>query len=429
MSKIKFQNPQGMHDILPEDQPYYEAVFEAAKKVFEFYHFKKIDTPILEPAELFYRGVGQFTDIVQKEMYTFKTKGGKDILTLRPEGTAPIVRAYIQHGFQSLPQPIKLWYFGPFFRHERPQAGRYRQFYQFGGEILGEKDAVADAQLISINYAILQELKLGDLVMRINSIGDDACRPEYRKSLNKFLKSKKSGLCRDCQKRLKTNPLRILDCKNEKCRELLETAPQSVDFLCEECHAHLKEVLEYLEEMKIPYILDSYLVRGLDYYSKTVFEIESADPEQKVQGSLSGGGRYDSLAKVLGSNNNVPGCGTAGGVERIVALMKAKDYKFKSPSPAQVFLAQISPLAKKRSLAIMEDLRRANVKVAESFSKDSLKAQLGLASKFGIDNVLIIGQKEALQGTVMMRNMESGKQSEVKQEEIIKEIKKRLKED
>jgi histidyl-tRNA synthetase len=428
MSKIKFQNPQGMHDILPEDQPYYEAVFEAAQKIFDFYHFKKIDTPILEPADLFYRGVGQCTDIVQKEMYTFKTKGGKDILTLRPEGTAPIMRAYLQHGMQSMPQPIKLWYGGPFFRHERPQAGRYRQFYQFGAEILGEKDALADAELISINYAILQELKLGDLVIRINSIGDDACRPEYRKSLNKFLKSKKSSLCPECQRRLKINPLRILDCKNEKCREVLGEAPQSVDFLCEECHTHFKEVLEYLEEMKIPYILDPYLVRGLDYYSKTVFEIEPADLEQKAQGSLSGGGRYDSLAKILGSNNNVPSCGTAGGIERIIALMKARDYKFRSAPVPQVFLAQIGPLAKKRSLAIMEGLRKANIRVAESFSKDSLKSQLGLASKMGIDNVLIVGQKEAIQGTVMMRNMETGTQSEVKQEEIIKEIKQRLKE-
>jgi histidyl-tRNA synthetase len=428
MSKIKFQTPQGMHDILPEDEPYYEAVLETAKKVFEFYHFKKIDTPILEVAELFYRGVGQETDIAQKEMYTFKTKGGKDILTLRPEGTAPIMRAYIQHGLQSLPQPVKLWYFGPFFRHERPQAGRYRQFYQFGGEIIGEKDALADAELISINYAILQDLKLGNLIVRINSIGDESCRPEYRKSLNKFLKSKKTEFCRDCQKRLKTNPLRILDCKNEKCRELLAEAPQSIDFLCSECHTHLKEVLEYLEEMKIPYILDPYLVRGLDYYSKTVFEIEPVAEEQKVHGSLSGGGRYDNLAKMLGSNTKVLACGMAGGVERIIALMKATDYKLKGYSPSQVFLAQISPVAKKRSLAIMEELRRANIKVAESFSKDSLKSQLGLASKLGIDNVLIIGQKEALQGTVMMRNMETGKQSEVKQEEIVKEIKQRLKE-
>lgn len=427
MSKIKFQNPQGMHDILPEDEPYYEAIFEVVKKIFDFYHFKKIDTPILEPADLFYRGVGQNTDIVQKEMYTLKTKGGKEILTLRPEGTAPIMRAYLQHGFQSLPQPIKLWYCGPFFRHERPQAGRYRQFHQFGAEILGEKDAVADAELISINYAILQELKLNDLVVRINSIGDEACRPEYRKSLNKFLKSKQKSLCPECQRRLKVNPLRILDCKNEKCREVLGEAPQSVDYLCEPCHAHFKEVLEYLEEMKMPYILDPYLVRGLDYYSRTVFEIEPADVEQKAQGALSGGGRYDSLAKALGGHANVPAAGMAGGIERIIALMKAKEYKLKAPAPAQVFLAQIGPLAKKRSLAIMQDLRKANLKVAESFSKDSLKSQLGLASKLGIDNVLIVGQKEALQGTVMMRNMETGKQSEVKQEEIVKEIKQRLK--
>ncbi len=431
MSKPKFQNPTGVHDILPEDQPYYEAVAEAAKSVLNFYQFKKIDTPILEDAELFSRGIGQLTDIVEKEMYTFKTKGGKDILALRPEGTAPIVRAYIQHGFQSMPQPIKLWYFGPFFRHERPQAGRFRQFYQFGAEILGEKDALADAQLISILYAILQELKLGDLIVKINSIGDENCRPVYRKALIKFLKSNKKSLCSDCQKRLKGNPLRVLDCKNEKCREVLAGAPQTIDFLCEECHTHFKEVLEYLDELKIPYILDANLVRGLDYYTKTVFEVESApvpNVEGLSQGALSGGGRYDNLAKMLGGPE-VPSCGMAGGVERIVALMKERGYKPKSLPKSEVFLAQIGPLAKKRSLAIMEDLRKANIKVAESFSRDSLKSQMGMASKMGIESVLIIGQKEALQGTVMMRNMETGKQSEVKQEEIIKEIKTRLKED
>ncbi|MDD5568852.1 MAG: histidine--tRNA ligase [Candidatus Pacebacteria bacterium] len=427
MSKPKFQSPAGMHDILPEDQPYYDAVAAAAKEVFSFYDFKKIDTPILESAEIFYKGVGQCTDIVEKEMYAFRARGGKDILALRPEGTASIVRAYIQHGFQSLPQPVKLWYFGPFFRHERPQAGRFRQFWQFGGEILGEKDALADAQLISILCGIFEELKLGNVIVRINSIGDDACRPAYKKWLYRFLKSKKLSLCKDCQKRAKTNPLRVLDCKNEKCIELLKEAPQMIDSLCEDCRGHLKEVLEYLEELKIPYVLDPFLVRGLDYYSKTVFEVEPADAGEERQGSLSGGGRYDNLAKMLGGGN-IPACGVAGGVERIIALMKAKNFKPRQPSTPQIFLAQIGPLAKKRSLAIIDELRKANIKIAESFSKDSLKSQLGRANKLNIQNVIIIGQKEALQGLAILRNMETGKQSEIKQEEIVKEIKKSLKE-
>ena len=417
-----------MHDILPEDEPYYEAVEEAAKSVFNFYDFKKIDTPILEQAELFYRSVGQCTDIVEKEMYAFKTKGGKDILALRPEGTAPIMRVYLQYGLQSVPQPIKLWYFGQFFRHERPQAGRYRQFYQFGAEVLGEKDALADAELISILYAILQELKMGNLIVKINSIGDEICRPAYKKSLYRFLKSKKTSLCSDCQKRMKVNPLRVLDCKNEKCKEILIAAPQTIDSLCEDCRNHLKEVLEYLEELKIPYILDPTLVRGLDYYSKTVFEIEPTDVQEEAQGSLSGGGRYDSLSKMLGGGE-VPACGMAAGVERIISLMKQRGYKLKNHGEPQVFLAQIGPLAKKRSLAIIEELRKANVKIAESFSKDSLKGQLGRANKMGIKNVLIIGQKEAIQNMAIIRNMETGKQLEVQQDEIIKEIKKRLKED
>lgn len=427
MSKIKYQNPQGMHDILPEDQPYYETIFEVIKNFFDFYHFKKIDTPILEYADLFERSVGQDTDIVQKEMYTFRTKGGKDVLTLRPEGTAPIMRAYLQYGFHSLPQPVKLWYYGPFFRHERPQAGRYRQFYQFGAEILGESEPVADAELISINYEILQELKLNNLIVRVNSIGDESCRSDYKKALNKFLRAQKNALCLDCQKRSKINPLRVLDCKNEKCREVLKEAPQSVDYLCEDCHIHFKDVLEYLDEMRIPYLLDPFLVRGLDYYTRTVFEIEPTDMEQKAQGSLSGGGRYDSLAKALGSRIKVPSVGMAGGIERIIALMKAKDYKPKTAAQAQIFLAQIGPLAKKKCLAIMQDLRKANLRVVESLGKNSLKAQLGLANKLGINNVLIIGQKEALQGTVVIRNMETGKQLEVRQEEIVKAIKQNLK--
>ncbi|MDD5098170.1 MAG: histidine--tRNA ligase [Candidatus Pacebacteria bacterium] len=425
MSKPKFQIPTGMHDILPQDQVYYEKILETAKKVFSFYDFDKIDTPILEDANLFIRSVGQNTDIVEKEMFSLKTKG-KDILSLRPEGTASIVRAYIEHGFSSLPQPVRLWYYGPFFRYERPQAGRFRQFWQFGIEILGENDPIIDVQSILTMYAILHDLGLKNLMVRVNSIGDDNCRPLYRKALVKFLREKSSSLCGDCNRRAKTNPLRVLDCKNEKCQETLSQAPQSVDFLCDSCKNHLKEVLEYLDELKVPYCLDSKLVRGLDYYTKTVFEIET-EKDGVRSGALAGGGRYDNLVKMLGGGD-IPACGAAAGVDRIISAMKEIGAKVSFPSVPEIFFAQIGPLAKKKSLPILEDLRRANIKVGEGFGKDSLKEQLGKASRLGAKVVIILGQREALNNMILIRNMQTAKQVEVKQEDIIKEIKNVLKE-
>lgn len=304
MRKPKFQSPTGMHDILPEEQKYYQRIYEVVSNIADFYGFRKIDTPIVEETELFSKGVGLATDIVKKQMYTLKTKGG-DSLTLRPEGTAPVVRAYIENGMQSQPQPLKLWYFGPFFRYERPQSGRYRQFWQFGFEILGEKGPVIDAQIIQIFYNTLQELKLKNLIVAVNSIGDSQCRPYYKKLLASYFRSRESSLCSDCKRRLRENVLRILDCKEEKCQPVKAEAPQILDHLCEECRTHFKEVLEFLDEVEIPYRLDPYLVRGLDYYTKTVFEIFPATSaeEESLTNSLAGGGRYDKLVKLLGGND------------------------------------------------------------------------------------------------------------------------------
>lgn len=426
MSKPKFQTVTGMHDILPQDQAYYEKIQEVAKKVFAFYDFEKIDTPILEDANLFIKSVGENTDIVEKEMFTLRTKG-KDFLVLRPEGTASIMRSYIEHGFISLPQPVRLWYFGPFFRYEKPQAGRFRQFNQFGVEIIGESDPIVDVQTILVMYSVLNDLGLKGLMVRVNSIGDDNCRPLYRKALVKYLREKKTSLCSDCQKRMKVNPLRVLDCKNEKCQETLASAPQSVDYLCEDCKKHLKDVLEYLDELKIPYCLDSRLVRGLDYYLRTVFEIESTREGENAGGALAGGGRYDSLSKMLGGGET-PACGAAAGVERIIAEMKENKARVSFTPVPEIFFAQIGPLAKKKSLPILEDLRRAGIKVGEAFGKDALKAQLGKASRLGSKVVLILGQREALNNMILIRNMQTAKQVEVRQDEIIKEVKNILKE-
>lgn len=426
MSKPKFQTVTGMHDILPQDQAYYEKIQEVLKKVSAFYDFERIDTPILEDANLFIRSIGENTDIVEKEMFTLRTKG-KDFLVLRPEGTASVMRAYIEHGFVSLPQPVRLWYYGPFFRYEKPQAGRFRQFNQLGVEIIGEKDPIVDVQAVLSMYSILHDLGLKNLMVRINSIGDDVCRPLYRKALVKYLRDNKTKLCSDCQRRMKVNPLRVLDCKNEKCQEILSAAPQSVDYLCEDCKKHLKDVLEYLDELKIPYCLDSRLVRGLDYYTRTVFEIVSNREGENGGDALAGGGRYDNLSKMLGGGD-VPACGAAAGVERIIAEMKEIKAKVNFPPVPEIFFAQIGPLAKKKSLPILEDLRKAGIKVGEAFGKDALKAQLGKASRLGAKVVLILGQKEALNNMILVRNMQTAKQVEVSQEDIIKEVKNILRE-
>lgn len=422
--KPKFQTVTGMHDILPEDEKYYRRIYEVVSSMAGFYGFGKIDTPVLEETELFSKGIGVSTDIIKKEMYTLKTRGG-DLLSLRPEWTAPVVRSYIQHGMHTLPQPLKLWYFGPCYRYERPQSGRFRQFRQFGFEVFGESNPVTDAQIILIFYNILKELKLKNIVVEVNSIGDSSCRPYYKKLLLSYLRSRESSLCNNCKKRFRENVLRVLDCKEEKCQPIKTDAPQILDHLCDACHAHFKEVLEFLDEIEIPYTLNPYLVRGLDYYTKTVFEIFH-ESEDGVRNALAGGGRYDRLVKLLGGRD-IPASGAAAGVERIVALMKAQEVsEFKEPE-TQVFLAQLGSLAKRKSLKLLEEFRRGKIRVAESFGRDSLKAQLNRADRIGVKYTLILGQKEALDGVIIIRNMKTGNQSIVKVDKIVAEIRKKLK--
>ena len=424
MKKPKFQTLTGMHDVLPEDQGYFQKIYKIVENIANFCDFQKIDTPVIEETDLFLKGIGLSTDIAEKQMYTFRTRGG-DSVSLRPEWTAPVVRSYIEHGMYNLPQPIKLWYFGPCYRYERPQAGRFRQFHQFGFEILGEKSSVRDGQIIQMSFNILKELHFKNLVVEVNSIGDSECRPAFKKLLINYFRSRKSSLCPDCQRRLKENPLRILDCKKEKCQKIKAGAPQFIDHLCDECHNHFKQVLEYLDELDLPYNLNPYLVRGLDYYTKTVFEIAEKSKEGNAQGSLMGGGRYDNLVKLLGGKD-VPACGVAAGIERIINLMKVRDIKPIKPAEPKIFLAQLGVLAKRKSLKLFEDLRKAKIKVAESFGKDSLKSQLRTAKGLGIKYVLIFGQKEAIEEAITIKDMDSGTQKTVKLQNIVKEMKSRL---
>jgi len=420
----KIQVVSGMHDILPEDQKYYKRIYDVVSTMADFYGFGKIDTPVVEDLELFAKGVGASTDIISKEMYTLKTKGG-DTLGLRPEWTTPIVRSFVEHGMHNRPQPLKLWYFGPCYRYERPQADRYRQFWQFGFEVFGEQSPVIDAQIIQIFYNILKELKLKDLIVEINSIGDSNCRPYYKKLLSNYLKSRESSLCADCKRRFKESVLRVLDCKEEKCQPIKTEAPQILDHLCDECHVHFKEVLEFLDEIEVPYTLNPHLVRGLDYYTKTVFELFT-EAEGGSKMALAGGGRYDKLVKLM-RGKDTPACGAAAGVERIISLMKAQEVGgFKEPE-IQVFLAQLGGMAKRKSLSLLEEFRKSKIRVAESFGRDSLKAQLNRADKLGADLTMIIGQQEALDGVVIIRDMKTGKQDIVKIDKAVATVKKQLK--
>ena len=425
MKKPKFQALTGMHDILPTEQKYFQRIYDTVLNIANFYGFKKIDTPIIEETELFSKGTGVSTDIVQKQMYSFRTRGS-DYLTLRPEFTPGIASAYIEHGMFNLPQPVKLYSIGPLFRYESPQAGRFRQFHQFDFEIFGEESPVIDVQMIQIFYNILREIRLKNLIIEINSIGDSQCRPYYKKLLVIYFKSRETALCSDCKRRLRENPLRILDCKEEKCQRIISQAPQMIDHLCEACHQHLKEVLEFLDEIELPYRLNPHLVRGLDYYTKTVFEIVEESEEGKKLGTLAAGGRYDALVKLLGGKDT-PASGGAAGIERIIAVMKTKAIRFPEPAQSQVFLAQLGNLAKRKSLKILEDFRKAKIQVSESFGRDSLKVQLARANKIGAKYALIFGQKEALEGTIIIRDMETGRQETVKLEKVAEEMKKRFK--
>ncbi len=416
---------RGMRDLLPADQPYWKKIYDVYERVAAAYGFDRIDTPFIEEQSLFVRGVGKVTDIVEKEMFSWETQGGEHV-ALRPEGTASAVRAYIQHGMLNLPQPVKLWYTGPMFRYERPQAGRFRQHFQGGFECLGEADAIVDAQLIVISHAILKELGL-DPVVKINSLGSPESRTHYKNELVSFFRSKRNVLTEEDKKRLLKNPLRLLDSKEEHMKELKAEAPQIVDFLDEESKAHFMRVLEYLDEVGVPYELDPYLVRGLDYYTKTVFEWYAASDDQELaQSALGGGGRYDDLIEQLGGRPT-PAAGFGLGLDRIVSRLKEKDPTLGSQvRKADVFIAQLGEMGKKRALALFEEFRQAGIAVGESFAKTSLKSQMEMANRRGARYALLLGQKEVLDGTVLVRDMDSGTQEVFDAKKAVHEMRKKL---
>lgn len=431
----QYSRLRGMKDVLFEEHAYWEIIGSKANDLAKTYGFNRIETPILEKLELYERSTGKETDIVSKEMYSFIDKSG-DRVALRPEATPGLVRAYVEHGMFNLPQPVKMCMIGPLFRHEKPQSGRLRQHTQFDLEMFGEPSPVADIQLILIAYNFFSELQI-DIQIQINSIGCKECRAEYTKKLIDFYKErgKRTKLCIDCKRRFVKNPLRLLDCKEESCIGIREDAPQMVDFLCDGCRDHFIKVLEYLDELGIPYNLNPFLVRGLDYYNRTVFEFWPVTGEDSANGddtagikrqiSMGGGGRYDNLVEMMGGRPT-PACGFGIGIERVILKIKEKNIPLKTEKGDYIFIAQLGDQSKRKAFVLFEELRRAGFLVRQAFTKDSLKTQLEEADRLGAKYSLILGQKELLDGTILIRDMESGAQEVIDCKKVQVELAKRL---
>lgn len=421
-----FQTVKGMRDIMGDTYYKFQGFFEKAQEVAEYYGFKPIETPILESEDVFTTAIGEGTDVVDKEMYAFKTRGG-DRVAMRPEMTAGTMRAYIENGMSNLPQPVMLYHSGPVFRHDSPQKGRYRQFYGFDLDAFGSEKSIVDALIIRTAYTILEEAGAKDLSVDINSIGDKECRGKYIKELTNYYKKHVKDLPAVDRERLVSNPLRILDSKDPKTIALNEEAPDAVSFLCPACKKHFKEVLEYLEEMEIPYSINKNLVRGLSYYTRTVFEImeeRQTETGEIKKITICGGGRYDYLGKMLGSKKDIPAMGMGFGMDRVVESEWFANLKPRIMKQPEAYFIQFGLDAKLKSLNIMEILRKGKFPVIQSISKDKLGAQLGHAEKLGVKYVMIFGQREALDNTVIVRNMETRSQDTVKIADLKEYIKK-----
>ena len=401
--------PRGTLDYLPEDMDRWHHLEGLAHKVCRLYGYRQIKTPIFEHSELFERTVGGATDIVEKEMYTFRDRGGRSI-SLRPEGTAPVARAFLEDKLYAQPQPTKLYYVEPVFRYERPQAGRVRQHYQFGIEAFGSRNPALDAEVIALAMDFFGRLGVSGLEVQINSIGCPACRPTYRETLVAYLRQRADLLCDDCRSRLERNPLRVLDCKNEGCRPHLEAAPVASEHLCPDCRSHFEALQAYLAGYGIPFTVNRRLVRGLDYYTKTVFEIVS--PSLGAQSTVCGGGRYDGLIEVLGGDPT-PGVGFGRGMERLMLVLDKQGIRPPITSSVDVFAVSVGEAAAARALRLVHDLRAADIAADLDYLGRSLKGQLKYAAKTGARWAVIIVQEELAADQVILRRLDTGDQERV----------------
>jgi histidyl-tRNA synthetase len=410
--------PRGTKDILPQASGYWRYIETTARDICALYAYQEIRTPIFEHTELFLRGIGETTDVVEKEMYTFEDRGGRSI-TLRPENTAAVVRSFLENKLYAGVQPSKLFYMGPMFRYDKPQAGRFRQFHQFGIEALGAKGPAIDAEIIMMAVQFLQKLGLNDLTLYINSVGCPKCRPVYREKLQAFLRDKLEGFCGNCKSRFDRNPMRILDCKNEACTKLSIGAPEMLECLCNECTEHFAELKELLTAAKIEYKINPRLVRGLDYYTKTAFEIQYAP--LGAQSAVCGGGRYDGLIEECGGPAT-PGIGYAIGLERVLLALEKQNLLPKVSTSLDVFVASFGQGTQAAAFRLLTELRLAGFTADMDFTARSIKAQMKHANKYPARFVAIIGEDEAAKGQVMLKNMETSEQELVALSEVIKKV-------
>lgn len=403
------KRPRGTNDFLPEDTCKWQYVENLLRELCHEFGYEEIRTPIFEETELFLRGVGDTTDIVQKEMYTFEDAGGRSV-TLRPENTASAVRAYVENKLAARPQPTKLFYIGPMFRYERPQAGRFRQFHQFGVECFGADSPAADAEIITLAWEFYRRLGLKNLELNLNSVGCPECRPAYRKALQDFLRPNLDKLCDSCRERFDKNPLRILDCKNPECQQYLTGAPTTLDALCDDCREHFEAVKKYLDAVGIPYKINERLVRGLDYYTNTAFEILLSDIG--AQSAVCGGGRYNRLVEEIGGKPT-PGVGFALGMERVFNALASQGIELPAGRKVDVFVAALDAAAGEEAFRLTTELRRQGLAAAQDVMGRSLKAQFKYADKFAAAYTIIVGGDELTRGAVQLRDMAAGEQSEV----------------
>ena len=415
---------RGMKDIMPEDDRYWKHVFTTAQDMMETSYFERLEPPVLEEEKTFKKSLGEENPIMLEELYAFKDASG-DSVALRPELRTGIVRAYIEHALFLQPQPVKLWHYGPCFRFDKPQSGRYRQFWQLGCEVMGDSHPVIDAQLISIVARLFDKLGI-PITIQVNSIGDKQSRSDYSRALLDFLKAHKNAIPEHLKETYKKFPLRLFEERDEELQLVLQNAPQVVDSLTPEANAHFVKVLEHLDELDVPYVLNPRIMRGNGYFSHTVFEVFPAAEGETKPLSLGGGGRYDTLFEAMGGKQGGGAFGFSLGVDRMVKEMKRLDLKVPDRKPPEVFLAQLGDVARKRAIAILRQLHEHKFLVAESFSKEGLKAQMEIAAKLNVAYTLIIGQKEILDDTILIRDMENGIQEVIDSKKIVSELTKRL---
>ena len=410
--------PKGTKDLLPDQVYKWHYVENKFSDICKRYGFKEIRTPMFEHTEVFARGIGDTTDVVQKEMYTFNDHAGRSI-TLKPEGTSGAVRAFIEHKQYAEVQPTKYYYNTDCFRYEKPQAGRLRHFHQFGIEVFGTSDMLADAEVISLGYDFLTELGITEIQLRINNVGCPDCRRKYRDALKEFLKPRYDELCNTCKDRYERNPMRILDCKSEICKKIVENAPRMLDYLCDDCRNAFEELKTNLTSMGIEYVIDPNIVRGLDYYTKTAFEFVTT--KIGAQGTVCGGGRYDHLIEELGGPP-IPGVGFGLGIERLIMLMEANDVKFPEESRPEVFIAVMGDAAKSFGLKLCRELRQKGVIAEMDTLSRNIKGQFKYADRLGAKYTLVIGEDELKKGVVSLKDMAKSEQREIKIENIYEEI-------